>query len=283
MRSPSPGDTSRIVFVLVRPLYPGNVGGCARALANFGFPHLRIVGSRELLDEECMRMARNGGLRLLEGATFHETVADALRGVVTAFGTSAREGKDRSGRILELHEAARLAAAGTGRGEGSPANEGTVAFLFGREDRGLLNEELSLCRYIVRIPTARAMPSMNLSHAVAVTAYELASTLRGSRREAAVHPAAEEPPHAPPEEEPAPLERIDEAVEHARDLLMRCGFLNPQNPDHILNTLKRRLAAMGTDMHTLSILRGMVRQLEWYVNRLEKACSSASGPRGEEE
>lgn len=51
--------------------------------------------------------------------------------------------------------------------------EGTIGLVFGREDYGLLNNELALCDILVTIPTSEKYASMNLSHAVSLLLYHV--------------------------------------------------------------------------------------------------------------
>jgi TrmH family RNA methyltransferase len=48
-----------------------------------------------------------------------------------------------------------------------------IAILFGRESRGLTNDEVSLADILLRIPTGLDYPALNISHACGVILYEL--------------------------------------------------------------------------------------------------------------
>jgi len=52
--------------------------------------------------------------------------------------------------------------------------EGTVSILFGRENWGLNNDEIRRSDIVCTVPTSPGYPIMNISHAVAIIAYELA-------------------------------------------------------------------------------------------------------------
>ncbi len=59
--------------------------------------------------------------------------------------------------------------------------EGTVALLFGREDYGLLIEELERCDILLTIPSHPEHPVLNVSHAAAIVLYEIANPPRPQR------------------------------------------------------------------------------------------------------
>ncbi len=48
-----------------------------------------------------------------------------------------------------------------------------MAVVLGREDTGLLQEELARCDLLIHIPADREYPTLNLSHAAAIIFYEL--------------------------------------------------------------------------------------------------------------
>lgn len=159
-----------LVFVLCSPLYSGNIGAAARALKNCGFAALRLVNP-PAIDAEARRMAANS-LDVLRKAKTFDSLADAVADASLVVGFSAR-GRRSQRPIRLLHEAAAdlVARAKTGR----------VALVFGREDRGLTNDELALCSLQVRIDSAKSRGVFNLAQAVLLAAYEL----RGTRRPAA--------------------------------------------------------------------------------------------------
>lgn len=150
-------------FVLVEPAVPGNIGASARAIKNMGFGRLRLVRPPKTITAEAAWLAR-GALDVLEAARSYETLAAALAGMSLVVGTTRRKGKKRGLAFPVKEGAARIAQV---------ARNGHVAVLFGRESRGLFNEEAEECDFMLTIPTGGGQPSLNLSHAVLITAYEL--------------------------------------------------------------------------------------------------------------
>lgn len=154
-------------FILVEPKEPGNIGASARAIKNMGFRNLEIVGTRELITDESRWMACNA-IDVLNDTCFHDDLRSAIKDKNLVVGTTRRLGK-RRGLILPISEGVkriREVAA-------SNPDKGGVAVLFGREDRGLFNNEVEECGFLITIPADRSSPSLNLAQAVLLIAYEL--------------------------------------------------------------------------------------------------------------
>ncbi len=151
-----------IHVVLVELKIPENVGFIARVLKNFGYENLWLYKCK--VTEESFKTAANAR-DLLEKARKIEDLNSFLSKFNLVVGTTGISGGDyRYFRkpMLTPNELKEFI-------------EGEVAILFGREDYGLLNEELEMCHVLVKIPTSDIYPVMNVSHAVAVILYELSS------------------------------------------------------------------------------------------------------------
>ncbi|PKL50259.1 MAG: RNA methyltransferase [Nitrospira bacterium HGW-Nitrospira-1] len=152
-----------IYFVLVEPKEPGNIGASARAIKNMGFRNLCLVKPPAEMSEEGRWFARNAH-DVLDSAETHDSVEEALRDKAVVVGTTRRIGKMR-GVILPVEK-------GAARVRGIAENN-KVAILFGREARGLNNDEVNECGFMIKIPSSEIQPSLNLSQAVLIIAYEL--------------------------------------------------------------------------------------------------------------
>ncbi len=158
-----PDGFPNLVVVLVAPENPGNVGFAVRAMANFGVTRLRIVDT-DPRDDKYAKIFAVHAVDTLENAEIFDSLDDALTDVEAAWGATARKGSNHSVTratvtLEDLPDPTSLPA--------------TVALVFGRESVGLTNDELSLCDIAFHIPTSTVYKSMNLSHAIAVTLYEL--------------------------------------------------------------------------------------------------------------
>jgi tRNA/rRNA methyltransferase len=166
----SSAEFDHLRVLLVAPRNPLNIGAAARAMSNFGFFHLRVVNPYEVAFREARSAV--GAAPLLAQAQEFKTVAEAVEDCSLVVGTTAVGQRqlqhtlrrlDQSTRILRK----RLAAS-------------RVALLFGSEKRGLSNEDLSHCHWLMRIPTREDHRSMNLGQAVAICLYELARDPRAT-------------------------------------------------------------------------------------------------------
>jgi len=160
----SNAESDRLRVVLVATRNPLNIGAAARAMSNFGFFHLRVVNPYELAFREARSAV--GAAPLLAQATEFKTVAEAVADCTLVVGTTAVSRRQPQHPVRRLEQAAPLVR--------KHLATGRVALLFGSEKRGLSNEDLSYCHWLLRIPTREEHRSMNLGQAVAVCLYELA-------------------------------------------------------------------------------------------------------------
>ena len=240
-------ESDRLRVVLVAPRNPLNIGAAARAMSNFGFFHLRVVNPYEL----AFREARSGvgAGPLLAKAEEFKTVSEAVEDCTLVVGTTAVGLRQLQHPVRRLDQAAphlRKHLAGS-----------LVALLFGSEKRGLSNEDLSHCHWLLRIPTREEHRSMNLGQAVAVCLYELArDPLAASKPEK--HSAASS----------ADLERLTTLL---LDALRSSGYLksNPRSQqkrrsaaptDEKIRRLVHRLHLSASDAE---LTLGILRQILW--------------------
>ena len=151
----------RVVLVDVRN--PLNIGAAARAMSNFGFPHLRLVNPYDI----AFRDARSavGAAATLATAQVYKTVAEAVADCSLVVGTTAVGHRDLQHSLVRLEQGASDIR--------THLATGNAALLFGSEKFGLSNQDMSHCHWLMHIPTRDKHPSMNLGQAVAVCLYEL--------------------------------------------------------------------------------------------------------------
>ena len=159
-------------FVLVRPRDPRNVGAACRAMKTMGFTSLAVVLGPPIDPEQAGVLAHHAR-DVLEGALFCTDLEQAIGGASLVAGTTRRRGVNRKYFALFPEQFAERAAS-TGKA--------VVAVLFGNEETGLTDAELARCHLAVTIPSSPAFPSLNLSHAVQVVAWELSRALERSPR-----------------------------------------------------------------------------------------------------
>jgi len=152
----------RVRLVLVRPERAANVGAVARVVRNAGLEGLDLVAPGDWRTVECWRTAW-GAQEVLEQARVFDALAPALDACALVVGLSGR----RDGGIapLDVRDAASAVAA--------LGDDERAALVLGPERIGLDAVELALCGLRARIPAHPGQPSLNLSHAAAIAAYEL--------------------------------------------------------------------------------------------------------------
>lgn len=151
-------------LVLVEPAGPLNVGSVARLCRAYGIEELRLVAPRcDPLSDEARLMAVKG-LPLLQRARLFPTLAAALADCGRVVATSGRP----EGEPLPLEDPDDALAWLLASDPVLPS-----ALVFGREDRGLSNDELLQAGRLLQIPTPTPHGSLNLSHAVAVVLHDL--------------------------------------------------------------------------------------------------------------
>jgi tRNA/rRNA methyltransferase len=227
--------------VLVRPKGSGNIGSVARAMKNFGINDLVVVGggrTESFLARSMAVHARDVLKATRRFATLREAVADC--GLVV--GTTCRGGLYREHSRPPRAAAPEIAAA---------AQKGKCAIVFGPEDHGLSNEDLKHCQRLITIPTDAGYPSLNLAQAATVCFYEIFAA------------SLDEPTE---EIERASAEDVERLFDKMKTSLLDIGYLDPQNPEHILLAFRRIFGRGGLEEKDVRILIGLFRQIDWFAS-----------------
>ncbi len=151
------------VFILYKPAVPGNVGSAARALKTMGFSELRLIRPCDHLSDEA-RMMAHGSNDILEKAGVFDQFSDAIQDIDLLIGTTA---KRRTGREDYYSPAGAHRMV-----EEKRSSVGRVGIVFGTEESGLPNAVLRTCDIASTIPLDHPYPSLNLSQAVMLYAYQ---------------------------------------------------------------------------------------------------------------
>ena len=229
--------------MLVAPSHPGNIGGAARAMKNMGFEDLALVTPERFPDPQAEWRAAAAG-DVLERASVHQTLEDAIADCVLVAGTSARQRSVPWPTRSVDDFAAEVKANGAA---------GPVAVLFGRESSGLSNAELQRCHLHVTIPTAAAYPSLNLAMAVQVVAYELRKALWEA-------PASATDDHR--DRQPATAAEVAAMLAHLERALLAIGFQDPRAPRQTMTRFRRLFARVRLDETEVAMLRGVLTHVE---------------------
>ena len=155
----------KLKVILVEPEYPINLGAIARVMKNFGVTDLILVNPKVSPNNKIARKFAVHAVDILENAKIYGSLEEALNTIDLAIGTSGLAGDDYIPERVPISPeefAKRLSI-----------YDGEIGLVFGRESRGLDNEELKKLDFTITIPTSEKYPIMNLSHAVAVILYEV--------------------------------------------------------------------------------------------------------------
>jgi TrmH family RNA methyltransferase len=151
---------ARTEVVLVRPETASNIGAVARVIQNTGLSGLVLVQPGNWRTIDCWRTAW-GAQDVLEQAREEPTLASAVADATHVVAFSGRVGEC----AIDVREAAQEIAR-------LPEVE-RVCLVFGPESIGLTLQQIAECGRHAVIPSHPRQPSLNLSHAVAVAAYEV--------------------------------------------------------------------------------------------------------------
>jgi TrmH family RNA methyltransferase len=236
--------------VLVRPREEGNVGSTARAMANMGLSRLILVEPAPELGGTARAFAV-GARAVLDGAVRVASLPEALAPFRRVVGTTST--RDRRLGIPIL--APRELPAWLTQNAPDTAPDTPTALVFGPEVGGLTNEELALAGAVVTIPCSPVQPTLNLSQAVLILAYELFL----ARGETPAGDAWEEPP--------ATAGEIDGLLGHAADVLTEVGFARDDSFHGVLRDLRRLAARAAPASRDVRILRGICRRVQGAIRR----------------
>ncbi|MCL1984681.1 MAG: RNA methyltransferase [Methanomassiliicoccaceae archaeon] len=160
-----------IRIVLVGPKFEGNIGAVARSMANFDLDELYLVDPCEIGDD-AYRRAKHGS-HLLRDAVTVNTLEEAVGGCSFVVGTSGIVTKGENNYV-------RVPMAVSDFAEKMNDFEGKAAIVFGREDIGLLQDELARCDLLITVPASETYPVLNLSHAATIVMYEISGCVAAS-------------------------------------------------------------------------------------------------------
>jgi len=257
---PAAAGLRSVCVVLVRPQGAANIGAAARAMKNMGLRDLRLVEVSARRAAAALPIAVHAR-DLVETARHFRTLAEAVAECGLVVGTTKRGGLYRRRAETPAALAPLILAQAARR---------PVALVFGPENHGLTRDDLRCCQRLLTIDSDDEYGSLNLAQAVLLCCYEL-------RRHAAGAPAG-----AAGEVEPAAAEDVQRLMEALTASLLAIGFLNPQNPDPILFTLKDLFGRAILRPYEVRVLLGLARQIEW-VAAARRGASDADAKAADEE
>jgi TrmH family RNA methyltransferase len=251
-----------VSLILISPKGASNVGGVARAMGNFGLSDLRIVKPRCNIRGLATKRMSMTAYPLIEKARIFSTFEEAQKDLTYSIALSGRL-KDREipvGRPQDnlFHFAETF--------HSQFSRKDKIGLVFGREESGLRLAEINRCDQQIYIPTSEEMPSINLTSAVAITlgAFYFHSPKKAISKTTLLLKKNDSRLLRP--------EKGEEEIFFSRihELLARVKFLNPQNPDHLLEDVRDMYHRARMSKRDLRILFGILRSIETTLDSYSK-------------
>ncbi len=236
-------NLDNITVVLHGPRYPENIGAAARSMRNMGIAALMVVKQHPLDMARVLKMATHAAGDVVERMSLFDSLDEALAPFNFVVGATARLGRQRQVIPSPWDLAIKL---------GPVSQTNRVALLFGPEDRGLSNQDLRRCHWLVNIPTSD-FSSINLAQAVMIICYELHRA--GHKSENKFVPRL------------ANRNQLDGMYDQLKDILVRIDYIKPDNPEYWMNRIRHFLTRMQLRAREVSIIRGICRQIDWYAGK----------------
>lgn len=235
---------SGVRIVLVEPKYPENIGSVARIAHNMGIGSLIVVKS-EAPDLVAMaKTATHHAKSVLAEMQLVGTLAEAVADCSWVVGTTARQGRGRfyleNPKRMVVNLLPKLA-------------RNKVALVFGPEDRGLTNDDLSYCNSGVTIPTAD-FSSINLGQAVGLICYELFSGVMAVSAENTPSPAL------------APSVVLKNIHAEIKSTLITIGYLKETEMEHWMHQFTHFSNRIGLRAREVKVIKGICRQVQWLAS-----------------
>ena len=232
-------------IVLVEPAGTINVGSVARLCENFNINELRLVSPKcDYLAKESKKMAVRG-IKILEEAKIYKDLNSALSDCSRIIATCGR--KDHGEIPLFSNKDALRWALESDREE-------TIAIVFGREDRGLSNEELLKANKVISLNTSDNYPSLNLSHAVAIILHQLNQFNKLDLVKPNIKNSS-----------PSNLITLEDCINDLGSLLIDIGFLMKHTYKAKITKIKQMLIRAEVKDDEVALIRGIISQTRWAI------------------
>ncbi|MAV23672.1 MAG: tRNA methyltransferase [Gammaproteobacteria bacterium TMED278] len=230
-----------INIVLIETSHPGNIGSVARAMKTMGLKNLLLINPRKFPSGDANALSGNA-IDILEKAKVYKNLKEAIKDSTFVYATSARvrtiqwptkNAQDAAEEIVKQVSANKK-----------------ISIIFGREDRGLTNEELQIANTHIEIPANPEYPVLNIAMSAQIISYEILK--------ASIDTTARDW-HDYPEVDSENLQMlIDHFIETATDI----DVINPDNPKKIISRIKRMFTRLHPDEMETSFLRGFLSSIK---------------------
>ena len=229
-----------IQIVLVETSHPGNIGSVARAMKNMGLAKLALINPKKFPHQDATALAGNA-TDLLENAQVFDSIQTAVKGSKVIYATSARD-RTIEWPILSAKEAAEEI-------QDLVNNNIEVSIIFGREDRGLTNEELQLANKHLIIPAHPDYPVLNIAMSTQVICYEIYQAAQNH----SVESWQDFPEYT--------SEELNHLIQHFNETVQALDLVDPKNPKQIMTRMERMFRRLYPDQMEGNFLRGFLKAI----------------------
>jgi tRNA/rRNA methyltransferase len=262
--APPAAEDSSPVFILVRPQLVDNIGMVARAMANFGLEHLRLVAPRDGWPNEKARIAASGANFIIDGADAYDTLEAGLSGLNWVAATTARQ-RDLAKPVLTPEQAIAEMRRRLAQGQ-------RCGIVFGPERNGLETGEIANADVAVMAPVNPNFASLNLAQAVLLLSYEwMKQSGSGTLGRVTTYEQALEPGLRLRGSQPANKEELIAFFAHLEHELDESGFFTaPDKRPSVVQNLRSMFVRMGATEQEIRTLRGIIKALAHSRGRLRQ-------------
>jgi len=229
--------TNLINIVLVDTIHPGNIGSVARAMKTMGLCRLSLVNPRVFPSGDANALAGNA-TDVLKNAKIFSSINDAIKDSTFVYATSSR---DRSIQwpLMNAESAANEIC-------NQVYSDKEVSIVFGKEDRGLTNEELELANKLIEIPANPEYPVLNLAMSAQIISYEILKTSSDRQtKEWRDYPEVNS-------------KQLQMLIDHFIETAVEIDVIDPKNPKKIISRIKRMFTRLQPDEMEASFMRGFL-------------------------
>ena len=248
---------SHVRIVMVNTTLPANIGSALRAMKTMGLNKLVLVAPKTYPHPDIDALAA-GATDLIEQIEVVEQLEDAIADCHLVFGTSARS-RTIPWPLLDARPAAVKSL-------NAVAQYGqNIAIIFGREDRGLTNEELALANYHVTIPVNEEYGVLNVAQAIQVICYEMrmaAIDIVGKIADPAATMQVTDSEAMQWDEPLVNHEQMQQFYPHLEKMLAEIEFMDPKNPRLLPLRLRRLFGRIQLDRMEYHLLRGIFSRVQ---------------------
>ena len=237
--------SKQINIVLVETSHPGNIGSAARAMKTMGLSELSLVNPKDFPSGDANALSGNAR-DILDKAKIFKNLKDALIDSHHIFATSSRKRTITWPTYTPKEAAIEI--------DTKLKESQKISIVFGREDRGLTNEELELANSLIEIPANPEYPVLNLAMSVQLVCYEIHMALKSDQNF-----SWQDYPEYTHQE-------IDNLIEHFNETAFKLGLVDKSNPKQILTRMERMFRRLHPDKMEGNFLRGFLTK----VNKLLK-------------